>query len=70
MENDIITKKELMILNFIKAYMNEHKWAPSVREIAAAAGIKSTSTVQDILLDLNKAKKIVYKGVRQIRIVE
>lgn len=33
------------ILEFIDVYIREERWAPSVREIAKAVGVYSTSTV-------------------------
>lgn len=33
------------ILEFIDTYSREERWAPSVREIAKAVGVYSTSTV-------------------------
>ncbi|MDP4158403.1 MAG: LexA family transcriptional regulator [Bacillota bacterium] len=58
------------ILTFIQEYHDENHWAPTVREIGAAIGVKSTSMVQGYLLDLQDLGKIVYKGVRKIRVVE
>ncbi len=57
------------ILDFIANYHKKHCWGPSVREIAEAVGLQSTSTMQCHLLRLKREGKIVYKGVRQIRIV-
>lgn len=44
-------RKEMreLILEFIKKYMMEHGYAPSVREIGTAVGLKSTSSVQNHL---------------------
>ena len=36
-----LTKKELKILQFIKKYTEKEGYAPSVREISKAVGIKS-----------------------------
>ena len=43
------------ILDFIRAYADEHGFAPSVREIGSAAGIPSTSTVHAHLRRLEEA---------------
>ncbi|MDA8212184.1 MAG: hypothetical protein M0021_09945 [Clostridia bacterium] len=57
------------ILQFIRDYHDEHQWAPSVREIGRAVGLLSTSTVQYHLAELAQQGRIVYKGVRQVRVV-
>ena len=64
----IVTDDE--IVGFIRDYHSKNGWAPSVREIAAGVGYYSTSSVQDRLVKLNEAGRIVYNGVRQIRVVE
>lgn len=58
-----------IIINFIKAYHEVNGWAPTVREIADGVGYYSSSSVQTRLVKLNEAGRIVYKGVRQIRVV-
>lgn len=57
------------ILQFIREYHQEHQWAPSVREIGKAVGVSSSCTVQRHLVDLARNGRIVYKGIRQIRVV-
>ena len=44
-----ITDKQLKILKFIKAEVNQKGYPPSVREICAGVGLKSTSTVHGYL---------------------
>ncbi len=61
---------EQKILIFIKEYKAKNDWAPSVREIGDAVGLKSPSTVQVYLEELQAQGKIVYQGVRQIRVIE
>ena len=39
------TEKEESIYNYIKKYVIEHGYPPSIREIGDGTGIKSTSTV-------------------------
>lgn len=39
------TKKQQELLEFIGAFLNEHAYAPSYREIMSALGYKSVSTV-------------------------
>jgi repressor LexA len=38
-------KKEDIILEYIKEYMDEHDYAPSIREIKKGCGMSSTSVV-------------------------
>ena len=46
-----MTKKE-EIYKYIKAYIAEHGYAPSYREIGTAVGLKSTSSVYAHMQDL------------------
>ena len=39
------SKKREQILNFLTQFMNEHGYAPTVREICNAVGLQSTATV-------------------------
>lgn len=52
-----LTNKQILILDFIKDQLNEKGYPPSVREICAAVGLKSTSTVHS---HLNKLEKLGY----------
>lgn len=52
-----LTNKQIMILDFIKDQLNEKGYPPSVREICAAVGLRSTSTVHS---HLNKLEKLGY----------
>lgn len=49
MENKVIEKRITEIYEFIIAYLKEHKYAPSYREIGMGVGLKSTSSVQDYI---------------------
>ncbi len=49
-----ITTKQLSILEFIKSEVQNKGYPPSVREICAAVGLKSTSTVHGHLSRLEK----------------
>lgn len=60
---------EETILDFIRQYKAEHDWCPTVREIARGVGMNSSNTAHRYLKRLHKQGKIVYKGVRQIRVV-
>lgn len=48
----------IALLNFIKAYTKQNSYPPTVREMAANLGVKSTSTVAYYLNKLEKAGKI------------
>lgn len=50
-----LTKTQQKVFNYIKEVIDERGIAPSVREIGAAVGLKSTSTVQYNLNALEKA---------------
>ncbi|WP_129598667.1 transcriptional repressor LexA [Anaerophilus nitritogenes] len=49
-----LTKQQEKILNYIKTIVNTKGYPPSVREICAAVGLKSTSTVHSHLSNLEK----------------
>lgn len=49
-----MTRRQRQVVDFIKAYWEEHKYAPSYREIAAGLGIRSTSGVNRIILCLEE----------------
>ncbi len=50
------------ILQFLESYTAEHGFAPSVREIAAATGLKSTASVQYHLNRLQEEGRIHHGG--------
>jgi repressor LexA len=43
---------KLDVLQYIKNYMNDNGWAPSVREIGASIGASSTGTANYFLVQL------------------
>lgn len=51
------TKRDL-IYDYLIAYMKEHGYAPSIREICEAVNLKSTATVHYHLAELKRAGKI------------
>lgn len=53
-----LTKKQGLILDFIKAEIKTKGYAPSVREICESVGLKSTSTVHSHLKTLEKLEFI------------
>ena len=52
MKNKDLTKKEKMVFDFLVNSINENGYAPSVRDIGASLGIKSTSSVHLYLHNL------------------
>ena len=64
--------RQLQIYEFIKSQIKEKGYPPSVREICAAVGLKSTSTVHNHLAKLEKRGLIKRDGIksRTIEIIE
>jgi len=54
-----LTRKQQEIYDYILAFTNEHGYPPSVREIGAAVGLKSPSTVHFHMKGLEQAGVIV-----------
>ena len=54
-----LTRKQKEIYEFILAFTSEHGYPPSVREIGAAVGLKSPSTVHFHMKGLEEAGMIV-----------
>jgi repressor LexA len=52
------TDKQEKILEFLTDYVNEKGYPPSVREICAAVGLKSTATVSYHLTELKKQGRL------------
>ena len=58
-----LTPKQQRIYDFIQAFAAQHGYPPSVREIGAAVGLKSPSTVHFHLKGLEEAGMIVKAAV-------
>lgn len=56
-----VMSKKKDILDYIESYINEKEYSPTIREIAKAVGIHSTSAVSFHLQQLRKEGKIDYK---------
>ena len=54
-----LTPKQQKIYDFIQSFTAEHGYPPSVREIGAAMGLKSPSTVHFHLKGLEEAGMII-----------
>lgn len=53
-----LTFREAETLAFLNEYLDEHGWAPTVREIATGVGVASTSTVASFLDGLEAKGRI------------
>jgi repressor LexA len=62
-------EKQMQIYKFIKSYINEKSYPPSVREICAAVGLSSTSTVHGHLARLEK-KGLIKRDPTKPRTIE
>ena len=69
MDEEMHKYAETKILKFIKEYMIKNRWAPSIREICDGVGIPSTYTVHHHLKRLADSGKVVYEGIRKIRVI-
>jgi repressor LexA len=64
-----LSERQQRILDFIRQYLEEHNYPPTIREIGKAAGISSTSVVKYNLERLQEKKLIersdeVSRGLR------
>lgn len=57
-----MTNKQYVVLDFIKRYISEYNYPPTIREIMNGLGLKSPSTVQEHLRGLINAGVITYKN--------
>jgi repressor LexA len=62
-------EKQMQIYKFIKSYINEKSYPPSVREICAAVGLSSTSTVHGHLERLER-KGLIKRDPTKPRTIE
>lgn len=72
MEAKKATDKQLRVLSYVKDQIRKNGYAPSVREICQALGLRSTSTVHGYLARLQK-KGLIQKAAlkpRTIRITD
>jgi len=49
-----LTKKQLLIFNFIKDFIIEHKYSPSYEEMQIALGYKSKSAIHSLVINLHR----------------
>lgn len=67
-----LTNRQQQILAWIREYTQAHGYAPTVREIGDAHGIRSTNAVADHLKRLRRKGAIVWRPgcPRTLRVVE
>lgn len=60
------------IVGFITAYRDEHGWSPTLREVAAAVGLRQANSVKQHLDALAAAGRVAYDPfvARSLRVVE
>ena len=68
MKNNDLTKKEKMVFDYLVQSINENGYAPSVRDIGASLGIKSTSSVHLYLHNL-EAKGLLEQDANKKRTI-
>jgi len=73
-KSEVLTPRQREILNWIKAFIRKHDMPPTVREIGAAFGMKSSSVFQHLkalerkgYLERGKlgSRSLIVKGVRR-----
>ena len=64
-----LTKRQKEILDFLKAFIDEHGYSPSFEEICAAFGYTSLATIHEHLTNL-AAKGYIRKADRKSRSIE
>lgn len=67
-----VTLRRQAILDFIQGYVATHGYAPSVREIGAAVGLSSVSSVHAQLDALERAGRIARRrgSPRALRVID
>lgn len=68
MDDSKITEKQMRVLAYVKEQIKKNGYAPSVREICQALGLKSTSTVHGYLSRLQK-KGLIQKAALKPRTI-
>lgn len=64
-----LSKRQLAIYDFIRAYSDEHGYPPSVREIGAAVGLASPSTVH-MHLKVLEERGLIKRDSKKPRTIE
>lgn len=61
------TERQLQVVRFIASHLNERGFPPSIREICAAMGFKSTNAASDVLGVLERKALVVRRVLGQSR---
>lgn len=64
-----LTDKQQQVLDFIQAYVRDHGYPPSVRDICEGIGVRSTSTVHGYLTRLERGGYITRESTKTRSIV-
>lgn len=65
LNGDQLTWRENLVFQFIRSYTDEHGYGPSIREMAEASHLASTSSVAYVLTRLEGKGYIIRRGGRQ-----
>lgn len=67
-----LTEKQLLTLNVVKDYIQEHGYSPTIREICEKCGVNSPATIHASLKILKRKGYIdyVYNRNRTIRVLD
>lgn len=67
-----LTRRQKEVLEAISEYINKHNYPPAFRDIAAMLGIKSSSTISDLLHKLKNKGYISWEPTqpRTLRIIK
>lgn len=49
-----LTSRQVQVLDFVRAYLAEHRYGPGLKEIAAALGVRAVSTVHKHVAELQR----------------
>jgi SOS-response transcriptional repressor LexA len=49
-----LTSRQVQVLDFVRAYLAEHRYGPGLKEIAAALGLRAVSTVHKHVAELQR----------------
>jgi len=68
---DKLTEKQLLTLNVVKDYIQEHGYSPTIREICVECGVNSPAIIHYYLKLLKKKGYIdyIYNRNRTIRVL-
>ena len=64
-----LTRRQRQILDYLKAYIEEHQYAPSFEEIAAHFSFSSLATVHEHLTNLER-KGLIHRSHNESRSIE